>query len=93
MKWQKSSNPYLLSLMLADLAISSCDTIASRTKLILTGQCTGAEYRLMVVEKAETAHASFFALASASPLRAFEAAMAPWLRSAKDNAQRLRQAS
>jgi hypothetical protein len=93
MKRQQSPNPYLLPLMFADLAINSCDTIASRAKLILTGQCTQAEYRRMVVEKAETAQASFFALAGASPFGAFEAAMTPWLQSTKANARRLRETS
>ena len=79
--------------MFADLTINACDTIASRTKLILTGQCTADEYRRMVVEKAETAQESFFALATATPLGAFEAAMKPWLRSVKANSKRLRQNS
>jgi hypothetical protein len=93
MQRQKTPNPYLWSFMFADLALNSCDTIASRTQLIMTGQCTSAEYRRMVVEKAEAAQASLFALAGVSPLHAFEAAMAPWLRSAKNNAKRLRRAS
>ena len=86
------SNPCLLPFMFADLAISSCDTIASRTALILTGRCTSEEYRRMVTEKAETAQASLLALAGASPMDAVEAAMTPWLRSAKANAKRLRKA-
>ncbi len=90
---QSLSNPCLLPLMFADLAINACDTIASRAKLIMTGQCTGDEYRRMVVEKAETAQESFLALAGASPLTAFEAAMTPWLRSVKANSKRLRQDS
>jgi hypothetical protein len=88
---QSSSNPCLLPLMMADLAFSSCDTIASRTALIMTGQCTSEEYRRMAMEKAEAAQASFLAMAGATPWRALEAAMAPWLRSAKANAKRLRQ--
>jgi hypothetical protein len=77
--------------MMADLAVNSCDTIASRAALILTGQCTSEEYRRMALEKAEAAQASFLAMASATPWRAFEAAMTPWLRSARANARRLRQ--
>ena len=46
----------------------------------------------MVTEKAETAQASLLALAGASPMDAVEAAMTPWLRSAKANAKRLRKA-
>jgi hypothetical protein len=77
--------------MMADLAINACATIASRASLIVTGQCTAAEYRRMVMEKAEAAQASFLAVVTATPNTAFEAAMTPWLRSVKANAQRLRQ--
>jgi len=85
-----SSHPYILPLMLADLAINACDTIASRTQLIATGQCTAAEYRRMITEKAEAMQASFLAVASATPAGALEAAMTPWLNSARANARRLR---
>jgi hypothetical protein len=85
-----SSPPYFLPFMLVDLAINACDTIASRTQLIATGQCTAAEYRRMVLEKAEAAQASFLAVASATPVGALEAAVTPWLNSARANAERLR---
>lgn len=88
-----SPNPFTVPLMFADLTINACETIAQRAALIMTGRCTEAEYRRMVVEKAETAHASLTALAGATPLHAFEAAMTPWLRSVKANAKRLRQTS
>jgi hypothetical protein len=85
-----SPRPYFLPFMLADLAISACDTIARRTHLIATGQCTAAEYRRMMFEKAEAAQASFLAVAAAPPAAALEAAVAPWLNSARANAERLR---
>jgi hypothetical protein len=87
---QASQRSYFLPFMLADLAINACDTIASRTLLIATGQCTAAEYRRMVMEKAEAAQASFLAVAGATPAGALEAAMMPWLNSARANAERLR---
>jgi hypothetical protein len=59
----------------------------------MTGRCSEAEYRRMIIEKAETAQDSFLAMADASPFSAIEAAMTPWLRRAKANAQRLREAS
>ena len=79
--------------MMAELAFNSCDTIAKRTALIMTGQCTTEEYHRMAVEKAEAAQASLLAMASATPWQAFEAAVTPWLRSARANAKRLRPAS
>jgi hypothetical protein len=85
-----SSRPYMLPFMLADLAINACDTIASRAQLIATGQCTAAEYRRMVMEKAEAAQASFLAVASATPAGVLEAAITPWLNSVKANSKRLR---
>ena len=85
-----TSPPYFLPFMLADLAINACDTIASRTHLIATGQCTAAEYRRMVLEKAEAVQASFLAVAGATPTGALEAAVTPWLNSARANAKRLR---
>ena len=85
-----SSHPYMLPFMLADLAINACDTIASRAQLIATGQCTAAEYRRMVMEKAEAVQASFLAVANATPAGALEAAVTPWLNSARAIAKRLR---
>jgi len=85
-----SSHPYFLPFMLADLAINAGETIVSRSRLIATGQCTATEYRRMVFEKAEAAQASFLAVAGATPAGALEAAMTPWLNSARANAERLR---
>jgi hypothetical protein len=86
---QSSPIPCFLPLMMAELAFNSYDTIAKRTALIMTGQCTAEEYRRMTMEKAEAAQASLMAMASATPWRAFEAAITPWLRSARANAKRL----
>jgi len=83
----------MLPFMLAELTISACETIASRTRLIATGQCSAAEYRRMIVEKTEAAHASIFAVAAATPSTALEAAVTPWLDSARANAKRLRRIS
>ncbi len=86
----KSPPPYMLPFMLAELTVSACETIARRTRLIATGQCSAAEYQRMIVEKAEAAQASMFAVAAAAPGAALGAAVAPWLDSARANAERLR---
>jgi hypothetical protein len=82
--------PYLLPFMLAELAVNAGETIVRRTELIATGRCTAAEYRRMVVEKAAAAQASMVAVANAPPDAALEAAVTPWLDSARANARRLR---
>ena len=87
---QRSQQPYMLPFMLAELTVSACETIARRTRLIATGQCSAAEYRRMVVEKTEAAQASMFAVALATPSTAMAAAMTPWLDSTRANAKRLR---
>jgi hypothetical protein len=83
----------MLPFMLAELTVSACETIARRTRLIATGQCSAAEYHRMIVEKTEAAQASIFAVATATPGAALEAAVAPWLDSARANARRLRRRS
>jgi len=89
----RSPQPYMLPFMLAELTVSACETIARRTRLIATGQCSAAEYHRMIVEKTEAAQASIFAVATATPGAALEAAVAPWLDSARANARRLRRRS
>ena len=86
----RSPQPYMLPFMLAELTVSACETIARRTSLIATGQCSAAEYRRMIVEKTEAAQASMFAVVTATPTTAVAAAMAPWLHSTRANAKRLR---
>ena len=83
-------HPYLLPFMFAELAVSASETIVRRTSLIATGQCSAAEYRRMVLEKAAAAQASMVAVANAAPGTALEAAVSPWLDSARANARRLR---
>jgi hypothetical protein len=80
----------MLPFMLAELTLSACETIVRRTRLIATGQCSAAEYRRMIFEKAEATQASMAAVAAATPSTAMEAAVAPWLDSARANAKRLR---
>ena len=87
---QKSPHPYMLPLMFAELTISAGETIVRRTSLIATGRCSAAEYRRMIVEKAEAAQASMHAVITATPNAALAAAMTPWLDGARANARRLR---
>ena len=90
MPHNRSPHPYILPLMFGELAVRACETIVRRTSLIATGRCSAAEYRRMVLEKASAAQASMVAVANAPPGAVLEAAVTPWLDSARANAKRLR---
>jgi hypothetical protein len=82
-----SRRPRLLSLMMAELAIASWETIARRTAMIAGGVCTPAEYQRMVMEKTAALQQSAMAVLTA---RGQKAALAPWHKRATANARRLR---
>lgn len=73
--------------MMVRLAMASWETIFHRTQAMARGTCSAAEYQKMVTEKMKASQQSAAAL-----MRGFggSAAMAPYLRAARANAQRLR---
>lgn len=75
--------------MLAELMLSSWETIARRSWMIADGSCSLDEYQRMVGEKLTAAQSSALALMipGDDPL---SAAIAPWHRRARSNALRLR---
>jgi hypothetical protein len=75
--------------MMAELTFSSWATILRRTQLMAEGKCSPAEYQRMVMEKADAARASFFALARPGKPN-LHAELNPLLIRAKANAKRLR---
>jgi hypothetical protein len=75
--------------MMAELTLSSWETIFHRSALMLRGECSAAEYQRMIWEKAAAAQASMLALAVPGPHNV-AAALNPWLRRAKANSRRLR---
>jgi len=81
-----------LPFMMAELMLSSWETIARRTWLIAQGRCPPAEYQRMVAEKAAAAYRSGLALASKRGEAGTRAALKPWHRRATANAKRLRRA-
>lgn len=86
---RKAASPLVLPLMLGEMALASLETIARRSRMMAQGRCPAAEYRRMVVEKADAAQASLAALvrpASARPRRV----LSPWHRRVTANAKRLR---
>jgi hypothetical protein len=76
--------------MMAELTISSWDTIFRRAALMMSGRCSPEEYQRMVWEKAAAAQASLAAMAVASQADLAAAALNPWLRRARANSRRLR---
>ena len=87
---RKTASPLTLPLMLGEMMFASLDTIARRTWMMAQGRCSAAEYRRMVVEKAEAAQASAAALARPPSKRQAEAVLTPWHRRVTANAKRLR---
>jgi hypothetical protein len=86
-----SKNPmamsFALPFMMGNLAMASWETIFHRTRMMAEGSCTIAEYQRMVAEKIAAAQMSTFALMTG---RSQEAVLAPYLRTARVNARRLR---
>jgi hypothetical protein len=77
------------SVLFAELALASWQTILLRTGLIVTGACPAAEFRTMVMEKMVALQESGYA-AIRSGGDDHRAIMRPWHRAATANAKRLR---
>lgn len=73
--------------MLTELAVSSWETIALRTALMATGQCSVAEYSSMVSEKLGAVQTSALVMMAGGTVAAM---LAPWHSGAVANAKRLR---
>ncbi len=80
-------SPFALPLMLTELAAASWETVWHRTALMMTGDCSIAEYNRMVSEKMRAMQ-----LASAAMLAGedAEAVLRPFHKRATANAKRLR---
>jgi hypothetical protein len=89
MKIRRRRRRSSLPTMMAELTLSSWETIARRTLLAAQGRCSPSEYRRMVDEKLRAAAQSSLWLAS-HPGRLGAGALAPWHRRAVRNAKRLR---
>lgn len=81
-------SPVSFPFMMAELMISSWETIAWRSLMIAQGSCSPAEYQRMFTEKMEAAQHSGLALSSQGG--DMVAALKPWHRRATANAKRLR---
>jgi hypothetical protein len=69
---------------------ASWETVMRRTLLIAQSDCSPAEYRRMVKEKAEAVAASSLALIANGGKASVSSLLMPWYRRANANAKRLR---
>ncbi len=89
MKSSKRPSPMPASLMMAELAWASWETIARRTFMMAQSTCSPAEYQQMISEK--TAAAMEIGMMLTSPMGASASALLqPWHSRATANAKRLR---
>jgi hypothetical protein len=90
MKARRRRTALSLPGMVADLMFASWETIARRTMLIAQNNCSPAEYRRMVTEKANAATASGLKFIASGGRVSMASVIAPWRRRAVANAKRLR---
>jgi hypothetical protein len=88
MKTRKRRQRLSLAVMTSDLMLASWETITRRSFLIVQNDCSPAEYRRMVHEKAQAAARSAARLVSGKATIA--SLLAPWHSRAIANAKRLR---
>src|SRR5689334_15886578 len=90
MKIRKRRQRLSLAVMMSDLMLASWETITRRSLLIVQNDCSPAEYRRMINEKADAAAASLARLASGGGRAAMNSLLVPWHSRAVTNARRLR---
>ena len=77
-------------MMMAQLAIASCETIFYRSLMMAKGTCSVSEYQRMCLEKAAAAQSATLALLGG---KGDAAVVAPYLSRARANARRLRRSA
>ncbi len=80
-------SPFDLPLMMGELAAASWETMWHRSVLMLSGQCTAAEYEQMVTEKMAALQIAGSAVMAG---RDVAAVLRPFHKRATANARRLR---
>jgi hypothetical protein len=84
---KQRANPFALPMMMAELTAASFETIWHRTALMMSGECTLAEYERMMSEKMQATHLATAALMKGDSA---EAVLRPFHKRATANAKRLR---
>ena len=90
MKTRKRRQKLSLAGVMTDLVLASWETITRRSLLIMQNDCSPAEYRRMVNEKAEAAAISAARLVSGGGRATMTSFLLPWHSRAIANARRLR---
>jgi hypothetical protein len=90
MNTRKRRQGLSLAVMMSDLMMASWETITRRSLLIMQNDCSPAEYRRMVDEKAEAAARSTARLVSGNGRATMTSLLVPWHSRAIANARRLR---
>jgi hypothetical protein len=84
---RRAASPFTLPLMMTELAAASWETMWHRTTMMMTGDCSAAEYQRMVTENMTALSLSSAAMMTgADP----EAILRPFHKRATANAKRLR---
>lgn len=90
MKGRKRRETFSLAVMMSELMLASWETITRRSILIVQNDCSRAEYRRMVNEKAKAAARSAARLVPGGGRATMTSLLAPWHSRAIANAKRLR---
>jgi hypothetical protein len=80
-------SPFALPVLMTELAAASWETVWHRTTLMMTGECTAAEYQRMFTEKMSALHLAGTAMMTGGDA---EAVLRPFHKRATANAKRLR---
>jgi hypothetical protein len=83
----KAFSPFDLPVMMAELTAASFETIWHRTALMMTGECSPAEYQRMVTEKMSAIQTAGAAILTGGDATAV---LRPFHKHATANAKRLR---
>jgi hypothetical protein len=90
MKTRRHRRGLSFAVMMSDLMLASWETITRRSLLMMQNQCSPAEYRRMVNEKAAAAARSTARLVSGKGRATMTSLLVPWHSRAIANARRLR---
>ena len=83
----KLPSPFALPMMMAELTVSSWETIFHRTAMMAMGTCSAAEYTRMATEKVAATQSAMAAMARGG---SHAEVLAPFVSRSRANARRLR---
>ena len=84
---QNAFSPFALPVLMTELAVASWETVWHRTAMMMTGECSTAEYQRMVIEKMTALQLAGAAMMTGGDA---ESVLRPFHKRATANARRLR---